>query len=115
MLIFGNTGGNKPEYLADSSVLHPNTLSELELSGAGYFSFHPPLGGAVSLLDKRDLSRMEVSCHTVKLEHRYFYEGRRLVNEYYLIDNQEEAAKFAEFFGRRRELTDTIQSSMESR
>lgn len=119
MRIFGNTGGSKPEYLADSSVLHPGTIMELTRSGFGYFSFHPPLGGAVSYLGKRDFSRMEVATHTVKLKHCRFYVGsygnKRLVNEYLLIEDQGEAAKFAEFLGRRRSVMETIQTAMECR
>lgn len=115
MRIFGNTGGSKPEYLADSSVLHPNTLSELERSGTGYFSFCPPPPDRHNYTNGQAPCRIESTIYTVTIKHCRFFLDRRLVNEYYLIDNPWEAAKFAEFFGRRRELAGTIQSSMESR
>ena len=106
MRIFGTNESGEMVYLADSSVLHPNVIMELERSGTGYFSFYPPPPDRHNYTNGQAPCRIESTIYTVTIKHCRFFLDRRLVNKYYLIDNPREAARFAKTFGKNKEMTD---------
>jgi hypothetical protein len=106
MRIFGTNESGEIVYLADSSALAPSTLYELKASGEGHFSFYPPLFARSKFIDWQANPSEPIRHHTVKIRHCYFYSGRRLIDECYLIDNPYEAELFAKTFGKNKEMTD---------